>query len=165
MLLSDALEGGAAVGAGPSGAGTVTASRVLGRGIVGAMHVDCECTGSWRGPGRRTGTWTSARVYLDFPLFFPGLWEGEWGFAGPAGRWSWLWNGAAIPTPYGVLESGPAHLLSSAAIGGYAPIGEDWRLFRGPSGCCIAATVAGTSWFADCVVRAFTGAPPCGPPP
>lgn len=124
MLVAGSKNRGTSASVGPVGAGG-TSYAAKTRGLVGAMEGACNCNGSWSGPGRRSGAWMSVTGDgIVSPLF---LREGHMAFAGPAGNWSWSWTGAS--DAYGT--SGAAFgSATTPIIGAWAPIGNDWRLFR-----------------------------------
>ena len=122
--------GGAGLSAGPAGAALATRELRSPRGIVGAYDVYCvACHGEFAGP-KTGGMFASAQLYANNAFIF--YWsEGQNEFAGPAGRWSFSWNGGTVNDPYRALWEGSSALLASPVYAAYAPIGDAWKFFRG----------------------------------
>lgn len=115
-LVTPADEGTALV-VGPLAAGSTTHDASSIAGLVGGFDtIGCDrCTYGWRSPDARTGSGRSE--VLHAPMFSIGSSEGDEAFAGPAGDWRWTWSGLQ-------------HDGGAPIIGAYAPIGEDWILFK-----------------------------------
>ena len=110
----DSDDTGIGAGAGPAAvAAQLTRVETLRSGIVGAsayapmLFDDLPATGAWTGPGGRHGSWTCAGPLTEVSRF-----------AGPPGRWTWTWTGAA--------QSGG----QPPALAAYAPIGAAWSAFE-----------------------------------
>lgn len=114
----DKFSGGIAVDAGYASAGATTQSRSTPTGIVGGFVRVCEyCTMQWTSPDGRTG----ASIVRGGAYQGIGYRErtGSRFYAGPAGTWTWRWEG---------LQVDPR--VTNQPLGAYAPVGEAWREFQ-----------------------------------
>lgn len=129
MSVAGPASDGVAAAAGPLGAGSSRYAAASRRGLVGAFEFSCEgsCTGAWRGPGGREGSWSWTGEGVLTGL---GEQQGQISFAGPAGRWSWDWTGVAVSPVFFPYFESPR--TGSPVIGAWAPIGDGWRLFDRP---------------------------------
>jgi hypothetical protein len=139
VTAGDPGDDGVAANVDGTGAGTVLATRTAPAGILGVAVSHCEaCRGSWAAPDGRSGGWVmkaSQLVRTRTPAFAaatPEVDVGSTGFGGPAGTWTFRWEGAD-----NVRGNNPAEIL-------YAPIGDAWQAFAPdpprPSAACAAGT-------------------------
>lgn len=140
ILAGDPRDHGAAADLAGTGAGAQVATRTVGTGIVGTGVTHCEgCHASWAAPDGRTGDMVLTPPQLNLVRPVPSAVEQvgfESGFAGPAGEWTFGWQGvdAATAVP---AATRPVEIV-------YVPVGDLWPLFARdytsadprPSGAC-----------------------------
>lgn len=121
-----------AMGVGSAAVGQSESSHLVESGIVGAMErYSCHvCQGTWTAPDGASGEWKNIK-YEDHGVCacWVGLNPGTSWFAGPAGQWQFGWAGFTAGSPL-ELDDSAAHLLSRPVVAAWAPVGEDWLLFR-----------------------------------
>lgn len=131
----DRTHSGMAVEAGYVGAGRTSQTRNLPAGIVGGLVRTCEgCNVAWSAPDGRSGAAESRGVSAQ------GIYlrqrNGGTHFAGPAGSWTWTFEG---------VDGDPT--ASTQVLGAYVPVGAahsefiDVGDFGGPSKDWALATV------------------------